>query len=293
MDKLSFSGHESFICKQFWLKKVFDYAITEKSFNDEVAVVRLGVGKNMVTSLRFWGRAFGIIDETDVPTQIASYLFDENGKDPYLEDLATIWLLHYHLVKTNKFSASNLVFNDLRKERIDFTHKQLVYFLLRKINEYGANTDNTKTIERDGSVFLRLYSRLRREESQEVEDDFSGILYDIDIVKKYKQRGVEGKLDDWYKIEAGERVDLPFQIVLYTILDNYDGQRSITFRELLTGANSPGAVFALSAEGLFTKLKQITDFYTDAVYTETAGNQVLQFKTLPSKFDILDEYYAL
>ncbi|GAB2769863.1 DUF4007 family protein [Rhabdobacter roseus] len=291
MDKLSFSGHESFICKQFWLKKVFDYATDGKSFNDEFAVVRLGVGKNMVTSLRFWGRAFGVLDEADAPTEIALYLFGETGKDTYLEDLATVWLLHYQLVRTNRFSVSSLVFNALRKERIEFTHEHLVYFLLRKTKEYGANTDNPKTIERDANVFLRMYSKPRREESLEIEDDFAGILNDLDIVKRYKQRGLDGKLVDWYKIEAGEPFDLPFQIVLFVILDNYEGQKSITFRELLTGVNSPGSVFALSAEGLFAKLKQITDYYKEAVYTETAGNQVLQFKKLPSKFDILNEYY--
>jgi hypothetical protein len=66
-------------------------------FNDEMAVVELGVGKNMVASLRYWGRAFGTINENDLPTQIAEYIFGETGQDVYLEDFATIWLLHYHL----------------------------------------------------------------------------------------------------------------------------------------------------------------------------------------------------
>src|SRR5690349_10337146 len=122
--KLSFSGHESFICKQFWLKKVFDFSIDKKDFNKETAVVELGVGKNMVASLRYWGRAFGIMDEKDHPTPLAKYIFGDRGRDPYLEDIGTIWLLHYYLLKRNKASIYSFVYNELRKERIDFTRDQ-------------------------------------------------------------------------------------------------------------------------------------------------------------------------
>ena len=45
--KLQFSGHESFICKHFWLKKGYDFIIHKGNFNDESAVIDLGVGKNI------------------------------------------------------------------------------------------------------------------------------------------------------------------------------------------------------------------------------------------------------
>lgn len=290
--KLSFSGHESFVCKQFWLKKIYDFSNAKLSFNDENAVVQLGVGKNMVASLRYWGRAFGILDESDGPTQIAEYLFGRRGKDLYLEDYATIWLLHYYLVKTNKFSVSTLVFNEFRKERIEFTRDQLVNFFIRKSKEYETNTDNENTIERDANVFIRMYSKPQKGENFEIEDDFLGILIDSDLIKRYKQRGLDGKLIEWYKIESEDRVDIPHQIVLYAILDNYPEQSSITFRELLTGQNSPGAVFALNADGLFYKLQEIADNYKSIVYTETAGNQILQFKSPLNKLNILNDYYG-
>lgn len=292
IQKLYFSGHESFVCKQFWLKKIFDFINDEKAFNDEIAVVQLGVGKNMVSSLRYWGRAFGILDERDTLTDISHYLFDLDGKDMYLEDLATIWLLHYQLTKTNRFSIVSLVFNEFRKERIEFTREQLINFLLRKTKEYETNTDNGNTIERDVTVFIRMYSKPQKGESFEIEDDFTGILLDMDLIKRYKQRGLDGKLEEWYKIESEDRIDLPFQLVLFSILDNYEEQQSITFRELLIGKNSPGSIFALNADGLYTKLQQIVNNYRQIVYTETAGNQILQFKTLFNKYEILNDYYS-
>src|SRR5581483_10896623 len=113
--KLSFSGHESFICKQFWLKKVYDFTVLRKKFTDENSVIDLGVGKNMVASLRYWGRAFSIMDDNDTETPLAKFLFGDKGRDPYLEDIGSIWLLHYHLIKANKASIYSFVFNEFRK----------------------------------------------------------------------------------------------------------------------------------------------------------------------------------
>ena len=55
-----FSGHESFPCKSLWLKKGYDFVANKNDFNSPDAVITLGVGKNMVASIRFWLRAFGV-----------------------------------------------------------------------------------------------------------------------------------------------------------------------------------------------------------------------------------------
>ena len=61
-NKYTFSGHESFPCKSLWLKKGYDFVANKNDFNSPDAVITLGVGKNMVASIRFWLRAFGITD---------------------------------------------------------------------------------------------------------------------------------------------------------------------------------------------------------------------------------------
>ncbi len=68
------------------------------NFNASDAVIALGVGKNMVSSIRYWLKVFGISNQ-DEPSRIADYLFDESeGVDKYIESLGTLWLLHYLLV---------------------------------------------------------------------------------------------------------------------------------------------------------------------------------------------------
>ena len=64
----------------------------------------------MVASIRFWLRAFGVT-ENDKKTKLGDYLFDESkGKDKYLEDIATLWLLHFNLV----FSEDSTGFEDFK-----------------------------------------------------------------------------------------------------------------------------------------------------------------------------------
>ena len=54
----------------------------------------------MVRSIRFWMKAFNLLTNEDQLTEFAHRIFDDiNGYDPYLEDEATLWLLHYELVK--------------------------------------------------------------------------------------------------------------------------------------------------------------------------------------------------
>ena len=58
--KYTFSGHESFPCKSLWLKKGYDFVVAGNDFNSPEAVIGLGVGKNMVASIRFWLKAFRV-----------------------------------------------------------------------------------------------------------------------------------------------------------------------------------------------------------------------------------------
>ena len=77
--KFVFSGHESFPCKTLWLKKGYDFVAQGKDFNSPEAVIDLGVGKNMVASIRYWLKVFGVC-RNDQRTWLGDYLFnDQNG----------------------------------------------------------------------------------------------------------------------------------------------------------------------------------------------------------------------
>ncbi|MBK8609273.1 MAG: DUF4007 family protein [Chitinophagaceae bacterium] len=291
--KLQFSGHESFICKHFWLKKGYDYISQKGNFNDESAVIDLGVGKNMVTSISFWLKAFGLVDPELGVTELANFLFHEKkGTDQYIENLGSVWLLHYALIKTNKASLYNLFFNEFRKGRTDFTKDQLLSFIKRSLEDESQNNFNENTINSDISVFIRNYLKPSYKETKiDIEEDFSSLMIDLDLIKSYKAENAEGKIVEWYQVENKIQIDLPADVVLFTILDNEHYSKSIAFKELLTGYNSPGIVFALNEEGLYSKIEQIVKNHKGVTYTETAGVRELQIKVSLNKWDVLHGYY--
>lgn len=132
--KFVFSGHESFPCKTLWLKKGYDFNKANKDFNSPEAVVELGVGKNMVAAIRYWYKVFGLNSEDERTKWIPDFLFnDQDGKDRFMEDLGTLWLLHFLLVYSNIASIYNLFFVDFQKERRRLDKNQIVTFVIRKM----------------------------------------------------------------------------------------------------------------------------------------------------------------
>lgn len=155
-NKHVFSGHESFPCKTLWLKKGYDFVVQGNKFSDPDAVIKLGVGKNMVASIRYWLRVFGICDG-DQPTGLGNYLFDENnGKDKYMEDLATLWLLHFNLVFSQEATLYNMFFCGLQRERTKFEREQIIAYVRLKLIEAGKQSAfNENTIRKDVGVLLQ------------------------------------------------------------------------------------------------------------------------------------------
>lgn len=283
--KYTFSGHDSFQCRQLWLKKGYDYVQEGKNFNDEDAVVKLGVGKNMVSSIRFWMKAFNVIDNKDNPTEFGKRLFDdENGYDPFLEDEASLWLLHYQLVKNGYASIYSIIFNEFRKEKLFFNKETFVNYV-KRIGESNPDLNfNENTVAKDFAVFANLYKS--NPECKDVEDSFSGILSEIELLKTTGK----GKEEQFY-IENAERDELPASVLLYTILDNLHYGNSINLNSLEFDLNSPGSIFALNRSGLMNKISDLVDDFKDITFTDQAGIKELQFKNKADAYSILDNYY--
>lgn len=121
------SGHETFVLRKLWLPKVFRYVKTAidsgitPSFSGEAPIVELGLGKNMLSSAKFWSIATGMLTKKDLhPTQLANFLFGENGADPHCSSLTTQWLIHWNLTS----APSSLT---------------IFWFLFNQVNMYPAH----------------------------------------------------------------------------------------------------------------------------------------------------------
>ncbi len=280
VSNLKFSGHESFHCRPFWLKKGVDYIKSGQSFTDK-AGVDLGVGKNMVGSIRFWLKAFDIVDEKDNLTTLAENIFDDDGWDPFIEDEATLWLLHYKL-NSNKYSSIyHLIFSELRKIKPEFSKNHFVSF----VKEMDlSQTENI--IAKDFSVFTRTYFA---KPSTDKEESFSGLFSELGLLIEV---GQDTQKNDLYHINNTKQNTIPWQIILYCILDNENYGNSISIKSLFSDSDGIGRLFAFNQEELENKLIEISDNFPSIVYKNDAGIKELQFKKeKPKGINILKKYY--
>ena len=290
--KISFSGHETFVCRQFWLKKGYEHILANRSFNDEDAVVHLGVGKNMTTAIKFWLRGFNIVDEADQITELGTNLLERY--DPYLEDTASLWLLHYAAIKNEKLFIFNTFFNQFLKEKNEFTKPQLIAYLKRKTEESGIKHFSDKTYDSDANVFLRTYNRAN-DGKADIEEETANLLVELNLIRPFTRLDLDGRTSvQWYRVMRENRDELPLEILAYAVLDTYGAQpKSISFKDLLEGINSPGNTFCITEKGLEEKLIELANLWPNVFnYNETAGNRVLQIKEEMNKWALLDEYYG-
>lgn len=280
--RYTFSGHESFYCKSLWLKKGYDFVKADNNFNAEDAVVHLGVGKNMVAAIRYWLRAFGLLEEGNT-TEIANFLFDnKNGKDPYIEDLGTLWLLHYMLVKIELASIYKLFFIDFHKEKNnEFTREQLQHFLKRKNAETAyANLYNENTVKRDIGVLLQNYVMPKQDRPNE---DFAALLLNLNLIRQS-----ESDNKTLYFNMKG-RSELVPEIFLYAIIDDKNSEQIVSFDRLMDLA----LIFCLSKTELIDILLLLIEKYPKHLrYTDDGGIKQLFFLKEIDKNEILEKYYT-
>ena len=283
----TFSGHESFPCKTLWLKKGYDFIKKGGDFNASEAVVDLGVGKNMVSAIRFWIKSFGLNKDSQTHW-IAEYILNSNkGKDPYMEDLGTLWLLHFLLVYTNEASLYKLFFIDFQKERRLFNKDQVTTFVKRKMRDTGKeNSFNKNTVKKDVGVLLHNYCLPRNPQSNE---DFSTLLMDLDLLRQTdKTDGKEDNEDKYYFNIEGKREVTPSIFLFAVLLIKEKNDNSIPYDVL----HELGLIFCMTDLEIIDMLKLLSDRYSDTLsYSDVAGIRQLQFTQQMDAKQVLDNYY--
>lgn len=278
MSRYSFSGHESFHCKSLWLKKGYDYLLAGNHFTDIDSVAKLGVGKNMVASIRFWLRAFGL-SQSDELTDIAEFLFDtEHGRDPYAEDLNTLWVLHFLLVVTGIASIYNLTFVEYQREKKEFSKDELRNFIKRKCSvPEQRNVYNENTVKKDIGVLLKNY--VAPKDLKNIED-FSALLIGLGLIVN--------KDSDVYSYRVTEPEDIAPDVVLFALLTLSGGDKTLSFDIL----QKLSLVLCLPIVSLIEIIRKIEKLYPGmVVFSDNSGIKNVQFIGELNRFDVLDNYY--
>ena len=278
-DNYKFSGHESFPCKSLWLKKGYDYDDDNGDFNDPLAVVKLGVGKNMVGAIRYWFKAFGL--NRDSQTRwLADFMFGEQGRDPYMEDAGTLWLLHYLLVSTGEATLYQWFFTDFQRKKKQFKRSDVVSYVKARMLDAGKLSQfNENTVGKDVGVLLQNYCAPRNAKNNE---DYSSLLLDLNLL-------VSAGKDEYAFNEEG-RSQLPPDIFFFTVLMEKGTDTSVTFEDTLRRI---GLIYCMTELDIINCMKQIAENYSDfVVYSDMAGVRQLLFTKDVEPVEILRRYYA-
>lgn len=275
--RYSFSGHESFICKSLWLKKGYDFIMSNRLFTDADSVVYLGVGKNMVTSIRYWLKVFNLT-LNDQPTDLAHLLLADDGCDCYLEDNVSLWILHYQLVKTNIASIYNLTFLQLQRETKTFDKDYLLSYIKRKCSvPEQKNVYNENTIKKDIRVLLQNYSMPLNTKTYE---DFMPLLLDLQLIRKTE----EGR----YAFNEINKNNLPHTAVYYALLDSKGNNKILSFDEL----QNISLTFCIPMDKFIEIIQELEQKYPNTLhFTDDSGVKNVHFLTDINKLDFLREYY--
>ncbi|WP_288010522.1 DUF4007 family protein [Kyrpidia sp.] len=285
-NRFGFGGHETFPFRYGWLKKAVDGI---QVLGDDRAIVELGVGKNMVRSIRHWGLATQMLRvrngrQLEV-SEIGRLLMQK--WDPYLEDPASMWLIHWLLIYNPARAAVwHLVFTSYTKP--EFTKGLLVEFLSDYAARHGLKVKES-TVSRDVDCFIRSYVA-SRSDRELLEDSFGCPLAELALIQPL--RDGEG-----FRFAIGPKPTLPLEIFGYSLFDYLERvaptRQTLSLSECLYGQGSPGQVFKLDENSLIEYLEALQE-YTEgaALLDETAGLKQLYCRRKVAPLSFLDAYYA-
>lgn len=280
---LTFSGHETFPLRQTWLKKVVRISsnglIEKKKFSDPRQLAELGVGKNMLASMKYWASACGVIAEYDNAhfklTELAEKVFSDDGLDPFSESVTTTWLLHWILASTGyKATSIYYVFNRLNISK--FKKNDVKEELESLIESKGKNISSS-SVSKDLDIVFRSYS-LKLGGSERYQEDFAEPVFSELGLINQDENGV-------FSFNRGPKESLNNYLFTYSLLSYWNALEShsntLSLDIITYAEGSPGRVFKLDENSVAERLLSIEELTQGKlIWSDSAGiKQILRTDT--------------
>ena len=288
--KATFGRHETFPLRYGWLPKGFEAIKQDPEIftKPEDAMIRLGVGRNMVNAIQYWLSVTGLVafdNGRAAPTPLGTTLLGAKG-DPYLEDDATLWILHW-LIASNAESATGFFwfFNRFAMPRFRDIDA------LRSIGEFSEQElkapRSPSTLKSDISTLLRMYAAEAGRTDEHLDSPFAQLGL------------VESDPDAGYRSLRGARPALPPVALHFALAQRFAAepqQPALPMRVVLysdEGWAAPGAVFRLTEGGLMTGLARVIEQDPRSYeLRDTAGvHQLYRRGEVIDPIDILSQHY--
>ncbi|MBI4817745.1 MAG: DUF4007 family protein [Deltaproteobacteria bacterium] len=288
---MRFSGHETFAVRYTWIPKAFRYLSHESSsFKDEENVmVELGLGKNMVRSLRFWLEAFGLAKPSDeglTLTEFSRAILSPGGLDPFLEDPKTLWLLHAQLSMRSQdaICAWDVLVN--RWNKGEFSKSEAVRAFRRESERYASKPHSDVTLSQHFDVFIHTYVPTHSR-SVGLEETLDCPLKELLLVEPHGERrnGADGRRETVYRFNRDPKPEISAPLFEYVIDQAFavhkQTESSRTLRELLYGPYGPGQVLRLPEDDLRVRIEDLAESQPRRYKLQMSAVQMVLHRSKP------------
>lgn len=289
---MKFRGHETFFIRKGWLYKGMSNVVKEPGVFQGAAgnpMDVLGIGANMVKSLRYWLTTTKLTSEPKAGkknqnlTELGKIVFEN---DAYMEEIGSIWLVHYMLATNAEEATSWYVFyNEFNKNEFsleDF-HSAVVKYV-RMQDSVAIPSD--RVIEDDFNCIVNTYVPRAKLNPTKVHPESNidcplGELALVDVIDK--RNGI-------YKKTVPKLDMIPQLILLSAIINSANGEKEIRISALQNDKFQIGKIFNLDSITLINALYRLEASELIKVI-RTAGLDIIRIETDMSFLDCVKAYY--
>lgn len=287
---MKFRAHDTFFIRKGWLNKGLrnvnaDAGVFMGTKGNPMDV--LGIGANMVKALRYWLQAVKLTSEPASGKKEQS--FTEFGQvvfenDPYIEEMGTLWLLHYQLASNKDVATAwYYFFNDFKAT--EFSKEDFVKQLSNYIRMNGEEVSE-RSLEDDYTCIINTYVSRMKSNPEKVQPESNidcpfGELGLIDIANKK---------DKLYRKATPKKDMIHPLVVLAVIVDQANGKDEIKISAIQNDPCNAGKVFNLDIITLTALLYKI-ELMGYIKVIRTAGLDVIRITKDLSFIECVKLYY--
>ena len=280
---LKLKRHETFSIREGWLEKGINKVSADyQCFQKDRGTKELGIGSNMVKSLKYWLQACKIMKFGPKGAEFLPLGELLLRKDRYLENEFSWWMIHLHLV-TNFDDAP--VFNTFfNMPYSSFDKEAILKYLKEYYFDNGYEIGAESSLDSDVSILLKSYYS---DDDKNPEENTNCPLSRLGLIDIYDKKT--------YKKITPSYSSLDFRIVYYSILLCYESETkendrlSFNIEDLYEKNNNPLRIFNISKSMFFAYLEEMKkNDYIDLI--KTAGLNTVYINERKTLAELFDSY---
>ncbi|MFI5986824.1 DUF4007 family protein [Streptomyces sp. NPDC051555] len=290
----AFGRHRGYPPRYGWLRKVHLALLDDPGcLRRPDATVVLGVGSSMVPAMGFWSQAFGLAKPCAgglTPTTRGEWLLDdEQGADPFLEEVASLYLLHWWLLGSTPCHVPSWRYLFGHTGLRSYSRKALHELITGTTDRAGLRVPARSVVASDIACLVSMYAPSDPDQPGErVEDALFNPFRSLHVLTSGPSLNGFGDRTHTLTINRTAGQACPASVLTYACLDyaarsHGPGPGSIAVARLASAPDGPGRLLLTDSPGLLRALRSTSAQHEGLAVTESAaGEDLLAYTGPPS-----------